>query len=77
MTTKAKLLILQVLSSVFQWACVIAGGWAVYLMVVGIQPNEPWTPFYVAVAVSVLSKLIAAGFQALKNKTTVEAGLEP
>ena len=40
MTTKTKLVILQVFSSVFQWACVIAGGASVYFLVVGIQAHE-------------------------------------
>ena len=74
MTTKTKLIVLQVFNSAFQWACLIAGGAAVYYLVVGIQPGEPWTPFFVAVAVSVICKLIAAGFLALKNKMEDEAG---
>lgn len=40
-----------------------------------MQSNESWTPFYVASAVSIVSKWIATGFQAFKNKTAIEAGL--
>ena len=73
MTTKTKLIILQIFSSIFQWGCVIAAIATLYYLVVGIQPGEPWTPFFIALAVNIICALFAAGFAALKKRASPDA----
>ena len=77
MTSKTKLVFLQVLGSIFQWVAVISMLWAGYLVTVGIQPNEPWMPFFVAMAICFVAALIVGALNVLRNKVAKEADVEP
>ncbi len=73
MNTKTKLVVLQVLTSIFQCVALTSMFWAGYLVSVG-RPNDPWAPFFVAMGVFVAAALIAGALEALKNKSPSRRG---
>jgi len=75
MTTKAKLVIFELVAGIFGWGWLVAVGFAVYYLVMAVGFGGGWTPFFVAVGASAISKWLARGFDDNKRRAAVEANL--
>jgi hypothetical protein len=68
-------MILELVAGVFGWGWLIAGGAAIYFLVMAVGFEGSWIPFVVALVASGLSKWLARGFEDSKKRVAFEADL--
>ncbi len=75
MTTKTKLVILELVGGIFGWGWLIAAAAALYFLVMVAFFEGAWTPVIVALVVSTLSKWLARGIEDHKRRVAFEADM--
>ena len=73
MSTRAKLVVLELVAGLFGWGWMIAGGFAIYYLVMAIGFNGDWTSFIVAFVISGVAKWLARSFGDSKQRVAFEA----
>ncbi len=82
MTTKTKLVILELVGGIFGWGWLLAAAAAIYFLVMAVGFEGSWTPFIVALVIGGLSKWLTRGILDHKTRVALEAemvakGLSP
>lgn len=75
MSTRAKLVVLEFVTGVFGWGWLIAGGFAIYYLVMAIGFEGSWVSFIVAVVISSIAKWLMVGFEDSKRRVAFKADL--
>lgn len=75
MSTRTKLVILELISGLFGWGWLIAAGVALYFLVMAVGFDGSWLPFVIAVAVSGVCKWLARGLEDNKRRVAIEADM--
>ncbi len=75
MSTKAKLVILELVAGALGWGWLIAGGVAVYYLVMAIGFDGSWVSFVIALVIGGIAKWLARGFEDSKRRVAFEADL--
>ena len=75
MSTKSKQMILELVAGTFGWGWLIAGGFAVYYLVMAIGFDGSWISFVIALVVSGIAKWLARGFEDNKRRVAFEADM--
>ena len=73
MTAKSKLVVLELVAGIFGWGWLIAGGFAIYYLVMAIGFGGSWISFIVALLISGVAKWLARGFEGKKRRIALEA----
>ena len=73
MTNKSKLAVLELVAGIFGWGWLIAGGFAIYYLVMAIGFGGSWLSFVVALLISGVAKWLARGFEDNKRRIALEA----
>ena len=75
MSTRSKLVALELVAGVFGWGWLIAGGFAIYYLVMAIGFDGSWASFIVALLISGIAKWLARAFEDNKRRVAFEADL--
>jgi hypothetical protein len=75
MSTKTKLAILELIAGAFGWGWMIAGGFAVYYLVMAVGFDGSWSSFIIALVIGGIAKWLAKGFEDNKRRVAFEANL--
>jgi hypothetical protein len=73
MTTKRKLITLELISGIFGWGWIIAGLVSLYFLVIAIGFEGSWSSFGMAAGVAAVCKWLAKGFNDNKIRVAFEA----
>lgn len=73
MTTKGKLVALELIGGLFGWCWIIAGLASAYYLVMAIGFEGAWLSFGIAVGIAVVCKWLARGFRDNQMRVAFEA----
>ena len=73
MTVRKKLIALELAEGLFGWVWIVAGIAAVVCLIGALFGSWPWSRFFWAFGVSVVSKWLLRGFMANKRRVALEA----
>jgi uncharacterized membrane protein YjjB (DUF3815 family) len=72
-TTKKKLILLELTAGLFGWAWMIASIAALVYLVLAIGFNGSWSTFFWALGIGIVAKWLAKGFQDHQARVAFEA----
>ena len=75
MTTRTKLVILELLGGIFGWGWIVASVAAIYFLVSAVAFAGAWSPFFWSLGISIVSKWLTRGINDNRTRVAYEAEL--
>lgn len=75
METKAKLVLLELISAIFGWIWILASIATLYFLALAIFSDSPWSRFFWAFGVGTIAKGLAIGILGNRQQIAFEADL--